>query len=204
MPLDVPGLTRAKLSAAASRLGLLLAGKLDLAKALAVWAMHWIRLPEIGLFRAIRTVPRHGLGPLDVLPERSNRYLKEQKSWLLDLGNKEASSSLPLINWNNPNAKPWILMAQSCDPQIPRKTLALKEGIPCIHCPALSVHVPMKWVNELTIWPARTHALKKVYPLFSAQVPPDSRVSVVPLLLCRWDYWMFMALSLDPRDPCTE
>ena len=67
---------------------------------------------------------------------------------------KEASSSLPLINLHNPNAKPWILMAQSCDPQIPRETLALKEGIPCIHCPVLSVHVPMKWVNELTMWPA--------------------------------------------------
>ena len=102
MPLDVPGRTRATLSAAGSRLGFPPAGKLDRAKALTVWALHWIRLPERVLFRAIRTVRRHGLGPLDVLPERSNRYLKEQKSWPLDLGNKEASSSLPLINWNNP------------------------------------------------------------------------------------------------------
>ena len=105
-------------------------------------------------FRAIRTVGRHGLGPLGVPPERSNRYLKERQSWLLNLGKKEASSSLPLINLHNANAKLWILMAQSCDPQIPRETLALKEGIPCIHCPVLSVHVPMKWVNELTMWPA--------------------------------------------------
>lgn len=61
----------------------------------AVWALHWVHMSEIGIFRAIRTVRMHGVGPLDVPPQRSNRYLKERQSWLLDLEKKRPHPVYP-------------------------------------------------------------------------------------------------------------